>query len=119
MRDFPVDILVWKLSRRVNSRLTVDEISVVAYRGVLTESRSIGASVSEHVPVIVARVIHFAIRFDISVKSHRPVVTGETRFNGWRSGILRGRTIVIESYSLDIYSHLLVIEIILRIYELI
>jgi len=63
---------------------------MITYRGILTKSRSFGTSVSEFVSVIIARVIYFAIRFDVSIKSHRPVVTGEAGFDGWRSGILRG-----------------------------
>jgi len=48
-------------------------------------------------------MIYFAVRFDISVKSHGPIETGEARFDGWRSGILRGQTIVIELYSLKTF----------------
>lgn len=98
MHDLLVDAVGRNLRRRVNGRLAVDKMSVVARQSILAKSRFLGAPVTEFVPVIVARVIYFAVRFDVGIKSHRPVEAGEARFDGRRSGILRGRTIAIELY---------------------
>lgn len=68
--------------------MAVDEMSVVAYQGVLTEGRFLGASVTEFVSVIVARVIYFTIGLDVRVEAHGPVEAGEVGPDGGRSGVL-------------------------------
>jgi hypothetical protein len=83
----------------MDGRLAVDEMSVIAYQGVLAKSRLLGTPITEFVPVIVARMVHSAIRLEVGVKSHRPIEAGKARFDSWRRGILRRRTIIIESFS--------------------
>lgn len=81
---------VWESIRRVDGRLAVNQVSVIAYQSVLAEGRFLGTPVAEFVAVIVASVVHPAISLDVGVKSHKPVETGEVRSDGWRSGVLRG-----------------------------
>jgi len=81
-----IGVVVWR-SRWIDSRLAVDEMSVVAYQGVLAKSCFLGALVTEFVPVIIARMIHSAVRFNVGIEAHRPVEAGEGVLSG-RSGVL-------------------------------
>lgn len=83
-----IGVFVWRSRWRIGGRLAVDQMSVVAYQGVLAKGRFLGTSISEFVPVVVARMIYSAIRLDVSVEAHGPIVAGEASPDGRRSGVL-------------------------------
>jgi len=56
---------------------------MIAYQSVLAKSRFLGALVAEFVPVIIARMIHSAVRFDVGIEAHRPVEAEKSVFSGW------------------------------------